>query len=295
MREWLELTVTVPAPAADAVNDRLLALGAPGVIEEDVPDGRTRIRAHFAAGRDPEALAREAAALLADLDAIFPGCAGEKPEVTRLAEEDWAEGWKQNFPPIEAGRRLRIRTPWTPPADDGRLEIEILPAMAFGTGQHASTLGCLLALDDLAAGGFAEVLDVGTGSGVLALAAARLGARDVLAVDDDPVAVEAARENVARNGLEGVVTVKEGTLAGVDGRFDLILANLFSGLLRGLAGDFARVAAPRARLVVAGLLDADRDSVAGDFAAAGWSVAGERSIEGWTTLVLERDGACRAS
>ncbi|MGH7858209.1 MAG: 50S ribosomal protein L11 methyltransferase, partial [Candidatus Binatia bacterium] len=179
MQGWLELAVTVPAEAADAVGNHLIEIGAPGIIEEEIAGApaRARLRAHF-----PEAIDRaipdEVRSFLASLDPIFPGCAAAAIELSRVAAEDWAEGWKRDFPPLEVGRSLRVRPPWGGRAEDGRHDVEILPAMAFGTGQHASTLGCLLALDDLAARGtdLSSVLDVGTGSGILAIAAARLGA-----------------------------------------------------------------------------------------------------------------------
>ena len=288
--DWIEVSVSIPGEAVDAVSHRFFELGAPGVVEE--PDGaRVTLRAHF-----PETIGREEleaglTAFLSSLESIFPGSKG-RPALARVRVEDWAEGWKQGFPPIEIGRRLRIRSPWEPALRDDRIEIEILPAMAFGTGQHASTHGCLRALDDLAAGGEPRaVLDVGTGSGILAIAAARLGAPAVLAIDDDAVAVAAAIDNVRRNGVDATVSVREGTVASVEGRFALILANLYANLLTALFPAFLRLALPSARLVIAGFLDEDAGAVSRAAAEAGWREISARSIDGWTTLVLE----CTAS
>ena len=129
-----------------------------------------------------------------------------------LREEDWAEAWKAFFPVLRVSRRLVICPAWRSyRARAGEAVIRLDPGMAFGTGQHPTTLMCLRALEETVRPG-ADVLDLGAGSGILALAAARLGAASVLALDTDPLAVRAARENVRLNGLEAIVRVEEGTL-----------------------------------------------------------------------------------
>jgi ribosomal protein L11 methyltransferase len=299
MREWLELSIVVPGEATDAVTHRLIELGAPGVIEEEVGGaaGRVRLRAHFASAVDAAELRRTIREFLRGLEEIFPGCEAVRLGLERVREEDWAEGWKQGFPPLEVGERLRVRIPWSPPVEDGRLDVEILPAMAFGTGHHASTLGCLLALEALAGEGRVRslVLDVGTGSGILAIAAARLGAEHVLAIDNDPAAVEAAAANVTRNRLEERVMVREATLFDVDGRFTLLLANLQADLLCALVGPLRDRARPDARLVTAGLLDEDGPRVREAAKAAGWKEVSSSSIDGWTMLLFARGESCRDS
>lgn len=290
VKRWLEIAVTVPAEAADAVANRLVEIGAPGTIEEDSPDGRRVVRAHFRESLDRGALVDELRAWLSAVEDSFPGCASAPLRVEAIAEEDWAEGWKQGFPPIEVGRRLRIRPPWCPPATGDRLEVEIEPAMAFGTGQHATTFGCLLALEELfeRTGPLSPVLDVGTGSGILAMAAARLGATEVVAIDNDPVAVAAARENVRRNRLERSVGVVEGTADGLPGTFALIVANLYSGALGSLAPTFASLAAPAGWLVVSGLLGVDCAAVVAAMERSGWRQGAAESRDGWMTLVFGR-------
>ncbi len=289
MHRWLEVAIDVPSDAVDALSTRLIESGAPGVIEEANGE-TTRVRAHFGGDEDRDRLETSIAELLRELTEFFPGCSGAAVSIDAIEDEDWAEGWKQSFPVLDIGRSLRIRPPWLPAGGDGRLDIEIEPAMAFGTGQHASTLGCLLALEDLFADGVPDaVLDVGTGSAILAIAAARLGAPRVLGIDIDGIAVEAARVNVARNRLSDLVRVDVGTLDRVAGRFALILANLYSGLLRGMFHGFAARAAPGGALVVAGFIDSDRDAVAAAARSAGWAEQGTRSIDGWTTLTLRRE------
>lgn len=290
MRRWLEVSIEVPPAAADALSLRLVERGAPGVIEETA-DERLRLRAHFAEESEAERLVEEIGGWLRALDEFFPGCAQAALAVAPIDEEDWAEGWKQGFAPLEVGRQLRVRPPWAPADASGRGDVVIEPAMAFGTGRHASTLGCLLAIEEMfaAQGALSPVLDVGTGSGILAIAAARMGARDIVALDVDPVAVEAARGNVERNGVAGIVSPRIGSLEAANGRFRLILANLYSGLLCAMMGGFAERAEPCGYLVAAGFLDAGRDAVVAAARSAGWRKTAQRSIEGWTTLTFRRE------
>ena len=156
--------------------------------------------------------------------------------------------------------------------------------MAFGTGQHATTRGCLEAIEEaVAGGGVTSALDVGTGSGILALALARLGVPHVVAVDDDPQVLPVARENLARNGAARVALIA-GTAAAVSDRFDLVVANLLADtLVREAAVLAARVAAG-GHLVLSGLLASQAEAVAAAF--PGWRVAGDYRAEGWCTLVL---------
>jgi ribosomal protein L11 methyltransferase len=286
VRRWIELSVVVPAEAADAVAVRLVELGAPGTIEEEAGEGRTLLRAHFSESIEPDRLRRELREFLDGADRFFAGAASSTVNLTTIDEEDWAEGWKQSFPPLEIGRSLLVRPPWVEAESVGRHTIEIEPAMAFGTGQHGSTLGCLLALEELFAreGALSPVLDVGTGSGILAIAAAKLGAAEVVAIDDDPIAVDAARKSCERNGVP--VSVLLGRIDTVEGPFRLILANLYANVLRESFPAFASKMTPGSHLVVAGLLDADREPVSAAASASGFERPEVRSIDGWTTIVL---------
>ncbi|HYC15335.1 MAG TPA: 50S ribosomal protein L11 methyltransferase, partial [Stellaceae bacterium] len=202
-------------------------------------------------------------------------------------EEDWASSWKRSFPPLAVGRRLCVRTPWSP-APSTRHDVQILPAMAFGTGHHASTLGCLLAMEDI----FevdptpSAVLDVGTGSGILAIAAARLGAQRVVAIDVDLAAVAAAADNVSRNGLDAIVTTRRGSTEEIEGRYALTVANLYADILCTTFRAFAAAAEGRGGCIISGFLDADAVRVRQAAAQSGWRLEAERSLEGWTTLTL---------
>jgi ribosomal protein L11 methyltransferase len=289
VRRWQELSIEIVPEAADALSAWLVDRGAPGIIEEEVGE-RIRLRAHFAEG---EEVLEPVRAFLDGLENLFPGSASANVTTALVDEEDWAAVWKQGFPPVDVGRRLRIRPPWSDAAGDGRCEIEIMPAMAFGTGHHATTVGCLLAIEALfeREGGRSPVLDVGTGSGILAIAAARLGAERVLAIDTDPVAVEAAADNVRRNAVSTVVAVQLGSIDAIDdrfARFALIVANLHAAAVRTLLAPLRERTLAGGALIISGLLDADAAAIGDAAAAAGWIDESQRSIDGWTTIVLRR-------
>lgn len=287
MRRWLEVSLDVPADAADAAAGWLVDQGALGLIEEDA-DGRLRLRAHFDASAPGRDLAAAARAYLAGIEEYFPGSASARVEVVAFEDQDWFESWKTSFPPLLVGRRLSVRPPWCPPAEAPRLDIEITPAMAFGTGHHATTVGCLVALEELLdrEGVSSPLLEVGTGSGILAIAAAKLGVREVFAVDVDPVAIEAAALNARRNGVDWVVRLEVGSLERASGRFPLIVANLTTDVLVGMVPTFSKHAEPRGWAIISGIFDVERDDVLAVANAAGWTLAAERLAERWSTLTL---------
>ena len=285
VRRWLEIAVVVPTSAVDAVANRLVESGAPGIVEEEVRDdpARARVVAHFENANAAGSVQR----ILAELEPYFPGVASAPLETRLVDEENWAEGWRQAFPPLEIGRRLRVRPPWERAASDGRADVVIEPAMAFGTGQHASTHGCLLALEEHAAPG-GTVLDVGTGSGILAIAAVALGAVSVVAVDTDPIAVAAARSNAFANAVAERIRFAVGGVECVRGAYELAVANLYSGVLAELLPALICRLERQGALVLSGLLASDAPALGRRAGECGLRLVGERTIDGWTTLVYRR-------
>jgi ribosomal protein L11 methyltransferase len=209
----------------------------------------------------------------------------------RLHERDWLGENLRAFPPVRIGRFFIHGSHWrgVPPA--GAIPIEIDAASAFGTGEHPTTSGCLLALDALARRRrFDAPLDIGTGSGILAIAAAKRLRRRVLASDIDGESVRVARRHVRRNGLSGLVTVQQG--AGYRSRrvrqsqYDLIFANILARPLAAMASDLARSLAPRGRAVLSGLLRRQEAMVLAAHRAQGLALERRLLIDGWSTLVL---------
>ena len=218
------------------------------------------------------------------------------PTITPLADHNWAEAWREHFRPLLVGRRLLVAPPWDVPRTSERVVLVIEPGRAFGTGHHGTTAGCLELLESLvAAESPARAIDLGTGSGILAIAAARLGVTDVLACDTDPDAVAAADGNAARNGVAGrvrAVVADAATLATEPA--PLVLANLLAAAHRALAPRYRDLVGGGGALVLGGLLDAEADDVTAALAAHGFRREAARSLEGWTSLAL-RHAALHAS
>ena len=303
---WLELTVHADVEAVEAVSE-ILGRVAPGgttvepafeLVDEGLgarldPSRPSIVRAYVPA-RDAAAAERaaaDAAEALGHLQAFGLRTIGDL--TTRLVnEEDWADAWKAHFPVLRVGGRLVIRPTWLehdPAPDDVVLDLD--PGMAFGTGLHPTTRLCLAAMEAAADRGSlsaARVLDVGCGSGILAIAAAKLGATDVLGVDIDPIAVEATLANAATNGLGGTIDARVGSLPTGEPAHDVVLANLIASVLVALAGDLAAELRPRGVLVGSGIFVDREADVRSAFADNGLDVTA-RTIEGdWVALEAVR-------
>ena len=251
----------------------LLELAPGGVEEVDGGDGTIEFAVYGAPGELPE---------LPDLKAAAGGALVEVS--TERVAEDWDQRWREFHRPLVLGDRLTVRPPWEPPGDTD-LDLVIDPGQAFGTGAHATTRLCLELLLELPpASRSGPFVDLGCGSGVLAIAAAGLGFEPVLGLDFDPAAIEATRENARRNGVALEAR-----------RFDLraepvpaaetVAANLLAPLLLGWAAG-AKELPPR--LIAGGLLEHEGDRVAGAFAAHGLREADRRAQAGWIALLMER-------
>ncbi len=286
---YWELAVAVPPDAAEPVTNFLWELGALGVVEEETPGAAPRLRAFFPAHADAAGLERNVRSYAEGLAALglpVPGA----PHVALLADADWAEAWREHFRPLPVGRRLLIGPPWDAPAVPGRLTVVIEPGRAFGTGHHGTTAGCLEALEALVAIDVpAEAIDLGTGSGILAIAAARLGVTRVLAVDEDPDAVAAASANAARNGVNRRVRCVMADAGGLDiPPAPLVLSNLLAAAHTRLAPHYARYVAPGGAIVLGGILDPEAPSVTQALAGHGFLPRATSSRDGWTTLTFTR-------
>jgi ribosomal protein L11 methyltransferase len=284
MPSW-SLTLEVEASLAEARAAELFDLGASGVEVRDgdavpmpgtalPPPGRALLVAWFQDRGGAEA-ARD----------THGGALAEHPD------EDWGEGWKKDFRPLDIAR-VRVRPSWIDaPPPPGSVEVVLDPGMAFGTGSHATTSLCLAALSDLLAERpGASVLDVGTGSGLLAIAARKLGAGRVAANDEDPVAVEVARENAARNGV--ALELTGAPVDDIPGAFDLVVANILANVLVALAPALARKVAAGGVLLLSGILGPQEAEVRVAHVAAGLVPVpgGDRRDGEWSLLALRREG-----
>ncbi|MBF0296404.1 MAG: 50S ribosomal protein L11 methyltransferase [Magnetococcales bacterium] len=207
-----------------------------------------------------------------------------------LPDRDWAEAWKESYHPFPVGRGLLIVPTWLdPPPGEGRRVIRMDPEMAFGSGSHATTRGCLELLEELALERpLGLTLDMGTGSGILAIGAVLLGADRVIATDTDPVAVETAMRNCAGNGVAGRVEVREcGEVPA--GPFATVVANILATVLIGVAPALAAALTPGGRVVLSGILREQADEVAKAFAQEGLQKVQWRGIEEWVVLAFSKE------
>ena len=240
----------------------------------------------------PQQRWNEIAAPLAEALARLWGVRAAPPlAVDDVPQRDWRTAWHEHFEivRVRAARTIVIRPPHLAyEASGDEVVIDLAPGLAFGTGQHQSTrLALALLADAMTEAPAREVLDLGTGSGILAVAAAKLGAETITAVDIDPLAVDAARETARRNGVADRVRVSEGSVPAA-GRYDLVLANLTADLLQGLASELAGAALPGGRLIASGFLSAREQEVADALAEAEFGVAQAQSEDEWSALLAAK-------
>jgi ribosomal protein L11 methyltransferase len=276
---------------SDEVAAALFELGATGVEERD---GSTLVRG---AGPGRVTLVgsfetREAAdAAIAELACVVPG---GSPRLEEVVGDAWRDAWKEHFAPFALTPHITVVPPWSPRPEvaPGMTILELEPGRAFGTGLHATTSLVAEVLDaSRAALSGREVLDVGTGSGILSFVALLSGASRALAVDVDDDVIEVVRENAARNGLEARVEARAGTVEGVTRAFPWVLANIEAKVLRPLAGELRRVLAPGGTLVLSGILESEHDEIVRVYTATGLAHAGTRTRgdaagEPWVAIVL---------
>lgn len=283
----------------DAVASFLADEGVPalltGVQDPDVRPASaepTTVEVHVPAERAP-ALLRALEQWLASLAQIEPAAGRVRITADTLPPLDWEAVFRHHHRPLAIGERLLVAPPWDVPEAPGREVLVIDPGMAFGTGQHETTRTCLEEIeeavgnagDDTGGAPIGSALDVGTGSGVLAAALARLGVPWVVALDVDASALPLARANLARNGAPDVALLA-GHVAALRARFDLVVANLLADTLVAEAGALTAAVSPRGRLIVSGVLDVQAGAVAQAF--TGLRVTATRAAGPWRTLRLER-------
>jgi len=214
--------------------------------------------------------------------------------IVEREEEDWANAWKAHYSVHRIGRRVLVKAPWHEyvPASD-EVVVELDPGMAFGTGLHPSTQLSMIAIEDELRPGDC-VLDVGIGSGILATAAALLGASAVDGVDIEPVAVRSARENAERNGVGGIVRVAEGSVGDGEpfsGEYDLVIANIIARVLIDLAPALTRAVRPGGTLILAGVIDVKEGPVLDAFDNLELSLVRREVREDWVALVMRKSGS----
>jgi ribosomal protein L11 methyltransferase len=308
---WLEISCTVPVEMADDLALFLVELTGNGVsIDNRVVDTfsletideptLTTVAAYLDTDSGIEAAV---AALTAYLQAHTPAGSGFiplPPVVTAVHEEDWANSWKAHFRTTRIGRRLVLKPTWetvTPEAGD--IIVELDPGMAFGTGTHPTTRLCLEFLEAICCSDppfprldpacRPAVLDVGTGSGILGIAAAKFGATEVTAIDIDPRAVIVAEENIRMNGVGSIMNVATTPLQDVSGTYRIVLANILAEELVRLSPELVARMAPDGYLILSGILTEREDYVRKGFSAYPVTLAASRTEAEWCCLCYRKE------
>ena len=296
-RSYTRATFRTPAHLADEAAGILVAGGALGcaVAGMKLPHARedktVALEAYFnrVSASELSRLRRmmESAGVLAP--EAHESASPAAGNVRRIVDPGWSTLWMRRFGPFRVGRELLIVPPWRRETQPGRITIVIQPAQAFGTGHHPTTAGALRASEALMRTRKpAHVLDVGTGSGILAIGMALMGARDLMAIDTDAVALESALANARLNGVEKSIRFSPVPLTSIHRHFDLIIANILSGTLKELAPHLKRIVAPEGRLVLGGFLADEADDVLKHYRSPLRCVS-RKTHRGWTTIVMARD------
>ncbi len=286
-KSWIEVDVEIEASVLEAVVNFLVEEGSPGVAQEEISGFRQSIKAYFPHDHTWPARRKRIRSYFRSV--CQTGLCSFRSRVIR--DEKWAESWKENFRPLRVTPGLVIKPPWesyTPTR--GERIIEIDPGMAFGTGSHPTTQICLRFLEETISSfpGCASILDVGTGSGILAIAARILGGKRIVALDIDPLAIENARKNASANDVKRGIDFRNVSPQKLRGQFDMILANLLPQELLPLSPVLPRRLQEWGVLIVSGFLTRQEREIAFAFDAAGMKMAGSRRIKGWAGFVMKK-------
>ena len=280
---WTKVTVQVPPALEDSLSDFLTTLTGRGVCIQEGASGSI-VEAYLSPEYREDHLLRTRN-LLEVFVQMGILAEGFKYELQEVPEEDWMEVFRSQHKTVRISNRLVIRPTWCDPTGDH--EVVLDPGLAFGTGSHPTTRMCLVLLDKVVGNQApASMFDLGTGSGILAIAGAFLGIEDTLAVDIDETAVDVATRNVKSNGVNGRVRVAEGGIDRAEGLYETITANLSASLLKKLAPDVSRHLAPGGSLIISGLLEAEEGEVTDAFTSCGLSVERIMNEKAWMAALL---------
>ena len=286
--EWLEVCVDTDPAVHDALASFLFDLGCNGVVSEDFNDHT--LKAYLPFRDDLEDLKIRINAYLGDLREIFPGIAPSRLQFNRIPDQDWGVRWREFFHPVVISSQLLILPAWEPvPEQVPTHVIRIDPGPAFGTGQHATTKLCLKAMETFQERqtGPWTMLDVGTGSGILAIYGEKLGAERVVAIDIDPDAVDWAARNISLNGGSTIIELSTASIDTLVTRFPLICANLILNEIVKLVPRFSQLLKPGGYLIVSGIL-ADQVKTVNDMLAESRLTCLETLyLEEWACMIIE--------
>lgn len=288
VKSWLEIKLEIPRSYADLVSAFLFSQGSTGLIQEKIGRNKERFIAYFLKDRYFRQKEDKIRSYLADLC----GAASSNLETRIIPEEKWGASWKFNFKPIKVSPRLIVKPTWERYSKrKGEVVLQINPGMAFGTGTHQTTQICLKFLDELMAqfSRRPNVLDVGTGSGILAIAALKLGAQKVKAIDIDPLALKAAKKNAKLNKVHRGISFRLASPEQIMDKFDIVLANLLAQELMAVKDSLAAKVNDHGTLIISGFLQKQKKEIYSAFAPLGFHLRQEEELNDWAGFVLKKD------
>lgn len=300
---WLEASIVCSGELAEAVAEVFSRFSPGGVLinsvthfdaigHEEVPTGDMQVVAYFPQNEQSEVIRQQLEAAIWHMSQIVPLGA---IEYKFILDQNWMEAWKANYKPLKIGRNLIVLPAWVDPAlAEGRIPIIISPDMAFGTGTHPSTQLCMLALEKYGVKEM-DVIDIGTGSGILSIEAAKLGAKRILGVDNDPEAIPSAINNAALNGVGNKIVFEVGTHTDVLNRKDgfnqapRVIANILSPILANmLSTGLTDLVSPTGLLFLGGILEHQAQDLANLARSLGMTLRETLHQEDWVVLVLHK-------
>ena len=302
--KWIKIEISAPPDLMDALGNFLTETGAQGVFQESLTPQNTAadfpepvieeiLKAYFPQDIRSEKRIVAVQKYIDSLYEIFPDF--EKPSFTTeiICDPDWGEQWKKYFKPIRVSNNIIVKPTWeryTPSSRD--IVIEIDPGMAFGTGQHASTRMCIEAIEDVIMKDRSikewKVLDVGCGTGILGITAAKMGAQDVICVDIDKKAIEIAGENATINNVKSSLRILNKNAAAIDKPRNLIIANLTSNLLLSLRQHLVQLLLPEGYMILSGIIEQDAKNVEEQFSADPLAIHKVITEKEWVCFVFRK-------
>ncbi len=283
---WLQLSLKAASAALDTIANFLIERGSPGVVLKE-----NEVRAFFPSAGTGSTLKGDIRRFLRDINEIYPEDTRHSLRWTVLKDKNWNHSWRRFFTPQKVAKGFLISPPWLSPRQPSRRKvIEIEPGMAFGTGTHATTRGCLEFLEEVVrtCPRIINALDVGTGSGILAIALAKMGVKEVLALDNDPIALKVARTNVRRNGVGKAILLTNSGPERINRPFRLVVANLTADVIIDLASVLKKRVARGGYLIISGILGPQVEDVVGCFKKP-FVLIRQKSSKGWVTLAFNKE------
>ncbi len=290
-RHWLQIDISVPEKFLEYVSHHLTKITGNGV-QLLSKDGKETVIGYLEKNDAYPVMRKELDAFTAELSSKLKSPL--ELTLATIVEENWAENWKENYKASRITDTITVKPTWEVYSPGPKeIVIEIDPGMAFGTGLHSSTRLALTLIDQLFASAATrprQVLDVGTGTGILAIAAAKLGADTVMAIDNDIDAVVAAQDNIAQNAETGHILCSEQSLAELEDHYDLVIANITADVLTQLCPELVKKMAPGGHLILAGILQGDQAAnIVRLFQAASLHLVTEKTEENWISLLFSKN------